>query len=134
MLGDDRGCLPKRQSNRNMLNWEMKSQRVLDRDQIRSVSLQLGKVSWCSPCLLVPSHCLLRLPLDGKTDLRRLYIDNCRLEDNKQLPIFVPVKEIVNAQCLLLVEISFIVLMREHLVFRQFISMLGLQVAFVALA
>jgi hypothetical protein len=60
------------------------------------------------------------------------FIDNCRLGDNKEQAIFVPVKESVNARCLFLVEISFSVLMSEHLVFRPIISMLGLQVAFAA--
>jgi hypothetical protein len=131
MLGDDRGCLPKRQSNRNMLNGEVKSQRGLDRDQIRSVFLQLEQFHgvrlayWFRVIVFVVFRWMEKHISDD-------FIDNCRLGDNKQQAIFVPVKESVNAICLFLVEISFFVLMREHLVFFPIISMLGLQVAFVA--
>jgi hypothetical protein len=113
-----------------MLNCEVKSQKFLDRDQMRSVFLQIEQFHgvrlayWFRDIVFFVFRWMEKHISDD-------FIDNCRLGDNKQQATFVPVKESVNARCLFLVETSFFVLMREHLVFRPII-MLGLQVAFVA--
>ncbi|KAH6599094.1 hypothetical protein BASA61_002695 [Batrachochytrium salamandrivorans] len=126
------GGLSKRQSHRDVLNSQVKSQTVLDDDNIGSVFLQLKQLYGSGLCDGLGILCLSCSPLDGKK-IHHDSINDRRPGYGKLQAILVTVHMKMNARPLLLVEKFYLVLMRQGLIQFSVVGMLSLQMGFVTL-
>jgi hypothetical protein len=130
MVGDDSCSLAKQQSNRHVFNCEIETQRVIDDDQVRFVSLQLEQfhgVRFGDRFRIVVFLVFLGI----EKQIANNIIDNGWLRYSKRQVITVLVEKRVDPRCLLLIEIRQFVYRRKSLVFRPFNSVLRLRMAFV---
>jgi hypothetical protein len=113
-----------------MFNCEIETQRVLDDDQVRSVFLQLEQFhgirfgDWFRIVIFL-------VFLGIEKQIPNNIIDNGWLRYNKRQAVMILVEKRVDPCRLLFVEIRQFVCRRKSLVFRPFISVLRLHMAFV---